>query len=317
MLRILSKVSCGSIPQGETNNVEVAQHGCLVYRNVEFKKMYEIKGLLGVPGTFGEVRSCINKKSGEKLAVKIIKNLNCLQDLIRNECDIVQRLSHDSCASTKAVFFCKKKICIVMPAYHGGDLFDKVVSSGGVLQESQAKQLMVKLLHGVQYLHGLRIAHCDIKLSNILFTAKGDLKLIDFGVSQIIGGEESMLHKEVGSPSFIAPEVLMGSYNEICDMWSVGVVAFIMICGFNPFNPRALPALRFRQKICESVLKGFTPEERSGYGAFFPKVRPVSQDAKDFISHLLTSDWRHRMTASEALNHPWLVDNDTKTSSLE
>lgn len=116
-----------------------------------------------------------------------------------------------------------------------------------------------------------------------------------------------MLHAEVGSPSFIAPEVLMGSYNEECDMWSLGCVVFIMLFGFNPFNPKAIPALQNKDLICENILKGFSAEVRPGYGAFFPETVPVSEKAKDFISNLLTLDWHHRMTVDEALAHSWIT----------
>lgn len=314
MLSLLSSFACGSISSRERpEDVLVAQHGCVVYKNVEMRKYYDVKDILGVPGTFGEVRTCIDKKTGQALAVKILKRMPCLEDVIHNECEISQRLDHPHCGKTLAIFQCKKKVCLIMPTYEGGDLFDKVVSSGGCLSEGHSAAIIKPLLEAIVYLHELKIAHCDVKLSNILFTKLGDVKLIDFGVSQFVGGEDGMLHREVGSPSFIAPEVLMGSYNELCDMWSVGIVAFILICGFNPFNPRALPALRFRQKISEAVLKGFTPTEKSGFGAFFPKSKQLSEEARDFISHLLTADWRSRMTAAEALNHPWIQGKGTST----
>jgi serine/threonine protein kinase len=282
-----------------------------LFESGDIRKEYELRGVIGFPGSFGEVRDAVHIKSGNTVAVKSLKRStasNTLPQTLRNEITIMKMTSgHEFIAAFIAAYESKKRIYIVMEKYDGGDLFDLVVAKGGRFNdEREAVRVVRQILEGIRFLHEKHIAHCDIKLSNILLTDdKKDIKIIDFGVSQIVQ-EGEMLHAEVGSPSFIAPEVLMGSYNEECDMWSLGCVVFILLFGFNPFNPKAIPALPNKEIICESILKGFSAEVRSGYGAFFPSKIPVSDDAKDFISNLLTLDWRHRMNAQEALSHRWL-----------
>jgi len=304
MFALFSKFTCGSAAISQ-DKLERRQQECVpCFEGIDIRKDYELKDVLGVPGTFGEVRKAIHRRSGQEFAVKIMKVSHYLEHSVRTECDILRRISHLNVCHAECVYSMKKHVYIVMEKYEGGDLFDVVMSKGGKCTEDFTKKVIRQVLKGLEYLHQSGIAHCDVKLSNIMFD-HGIVKLIDFGVSQIVS--EEGLHAEVGSPSFIAPEVLMGSYTEICDMWSLGVVVFILLFGFNPFNPRALPALQMRARICEAVLRGFTPIVRKGYGAFFPECIPVSEDARDFIAHLLTLDWKTRMTSSEALQHPWLA----------
>jgi len=313
MFKVLRKFACkGKVGKDANNDADVEQpiEKVPIYRDVDIRKFYDLKGLIGFPGSFGEVRVAVDLKTGKAYAVKMMKVQKYISNVIKSEIEIMKMVKHKNVASIVAVYENKKKVYIVMEKYDGGDLFDLVVSKGGKFQDEAAAAKIVKqILEGLQYLHSRRIAHCDVKLCNIMLTSPMDqkVKLIDFGVSQIVKPGES-LHAEVGSPSFIAPEVLMGSYNEMCDMWSLGCVVFIMLFGFNPFNPKAIPALPNKEKICENIRKGFSPEVKQGYGAFFPKTIAVSESARDFISCLLTSDWRHRLTTAEALKHPWLAD---------
>jgi len=311
MFKVLKNFACKakiSKGEGKERDIQDGVEEVPIYHDVDIRKHYDLKGLIGFPGSFGEVRVAVDLRSGKAYAVKMMKVHKYISTVIKSEIEIMKMLNHENVASIIAVYENKKKVYIVMEKYDGGDLFDLVVSKGGKFTDEAESALMVKqILQGLLYLHKKKIAHCDIKLCNIMLTGESKVKLIDFGVSQIIK-EGEMLHAEVGSPSFIAPEVLMGSYNEMCDMWSLGCVVFIMLFGFNPFNPKAIPALPNKEKICANILQGFTSEVKQGYGAFFPKSIPVSSSARDFISSLLTSDWRHRLSASEALEHPWIVN---------
>eukprot|EP00475_Leptophrys_vorax_P024997 TRINITY_DN3478_c0_g2_i1.p1 TRINITY_DN3478_c0_g2~~TRINITY_DN3478_c0_g2_i1.p1 ORF type:complete len:316 (-),score=107.38 TRINITY_DN3478_c0_g2_i1:308-1255(-) len=314
MFKILKNFACkvkaskdNGHDEGDHDVEEVAEE-VPIYHDVDIRKHYDLKGLIGFPGSFGEVRVAVDLRSGKAYAVKMMKVHKYISTVIKSEIEIMKMLSHENVASIIAVYENKKKVYIVMEKYDGGDLFDLVVSKGGRFSdEAEAARMVKQILKGLLYLHQKKIAHCDVKLCNIMLTGESRVKLIDFGVSQIVKDGE-MLHAEVGSPSFIAPEVLMGSYNEMCDMWSLGCVVFIMLFGFNPFNPKAIPALPNKEKICANILQGFVPEVKQGYGAFFPKSIPVSASARDFITGLLTSDWRHRLSASEALEHPWIAD---------
>jgi len=281
-----------------------------VYRDVDIRQHYNLKGLVGFPGSYGEVRAAVDLRTGKTVAVKMMKVQKHTAGMVKNEIEIMRSLRHANCAQVIAVYESKKMTYIVMEKYDGGDLFDLVVAKGGkITNEVEAAMIIKQILSGLEYLHEKRIAHCDVKLCNIMLNGpEKTVKLIDFGVSQLVP-QEGFLSAEVGSPSFIAPEVLMGSYNESCDMWSLGSVTFILLFGFNPFNPKAIPALPNKDKICEQILKGFHAEVKDGYGAWFPRKVKVSDEARDFVASLLTSDWRHRLTAKEALNHPWIVEN--------
>jgi len=308
MFKILRNFACG----GKGRPVEAQEHpeqpngDVEVYHDFDIRKHYDLKGLIGFPGSFGEVRVAVDLRSGKAYAVKMMKVQKHLTSVIKHEIEIMKVLHHDNVAKLIAVYENKKRVYLVMEKYDGGDLFDLVVSKGGKFtNEREAARIVKQILLGLQYMHEKKIAHCDVKLSNIMLTgAENKVKLIDFGVSQFVGNEA--LCAEVGSPSFIAPEVLQGSYNERCDMWSLGCVVFIMVFGFNPFNPKAIPALPNKDRICENILRGFCPEVKSGFGSFFPQTIQVSADCRDFISSLLTSDWHHRLTAKEALQHRWI-----------
>jgi len=309
MLRLLKKFACSTKhvkdPEVLNNKDEVP-----VYRDVDIRTHYNLKGLIGFPGSYGEVRAAVDLRSGKTVAVKMMKVQKHTEGMVKSEIEIMKSVLHENCARVIGVYESKKMTYIVMDKYDGGDLFDMVVSQGGKFKDEQAAAKIVKqILQGLAYLHEHKIAHCDVKLCNIMLHGpEQQVKLIDFGVSQRVP-EDSMLSVEVGSPSFIAPEVIMGAYNESCDLWSLGCVVFILLFGFNPFNPKAVPALPNKEKICERILKGFHAEVRDGYGAWFPKKIAVSDQARDFISGLLTSDWRHRLTVKEALEHPWITSN--------
>lgn len=313
MLKLLKKFVCSSsssskqqegpdVPLDDNNSNAVQIH-----RDIDIRTHYDLKGLIGFPGSFGEVRAAVDLRSGKAVAVKMMKVQKHTASIIKSEIEIMKSLSHENIAGLIAVYENKNRTYIVMDKYDGGDLFDLVVSQGGRFKEECHAAIIVKqILEGLVYLHENRVAHCDIKLCNIMLADNHMVKLIDFGVSQRCS-EGALLSSEVGSPSFIAPEVLAGAYSEQCDMWSLGCVVFILLFGFNPFNPKAIPALPNKDKICENILKGFHAEVRNGYGAWFPRTLEISESARDFIAGLLTADWKQRLTAKEALQHPWIV----------
>jgi len=162
-------------------------------------------------------------------------------------------------------------------------------------------------------LHSLGVAHCDLKPENFIFKSRdpsSNLKLIDFGMAKIVRWRR--YHRRMnGTPYYIAPEVLKGHYNESCDMWSIGVIMFIVIFGFPPFydNTNNKDRQTGDKIIYNNVKKGFIPRVRNGYGAWFPKAQPVSIECKDLIARLLRSDVASRMTSEEAMSHPWILGN--------
>jgi len=183
----------------------------------------------------------------------------------------------------------------------GGELFDRIVEKGSYSEED-AKTLVRKIVSAIEYLHSLNIAHRDLKPENLLVKSIADdteVKIADFGLSKIID-EQKMMQTACGTPGYVAPEVLNAEgYDKEVDMWSIGVITYILLCGFPPFYSESVP------EVFEQIMKAEFdyPEE---YWA------DISENAKDFINSLLVVDVSKRMTARQTLEHKWLRTNKKK-----
>eukprot|EP00474_Spongospora_subterranea_P008406 CRZ08864.1 hypothetical protein [Spongospora subterranea] len=283
------------------------------YRRTDVHAVYAFGDRLGQCGTFGEARTAVNRQTGQEVAVKHVHKHKCLIKMLRTEEQALKVMQHGNISRLYAVYEDRKSVYFVMEKCSGGDLIDQIMGSGqGRLSEDSARTICSEIAAGVSHLHNKGFAHCDIKPSNIMFH-KNQVKLIDFGVSQMIG-PGCVLHAEVGSPSYMAPEVFAGNYTAACDLWSLGVVLFVMLFGFNAFNPRAESECCFNganagvhRKICGRVMRGFDTTTRDGYGAFFPRSVSVSNEAKEVVGLLLSLDPAKRPTADELLGLPWFL----------
>ncbi|XP_074280927.1 CDPK-related kinase 1-like [Silene latifolia] len=166
---------------------------------------------------------------------------------------------------------------------------------GGKYPEDDAKAVMVQILSVVAYCHLQGVVHRDLKPENFLFTSNDDhspLKAIDFGLSDYVKSDER-LNVMVGSAYYVAPEVLHRSYGTEADMWSIGVIAYILLCGSRPFWART------EFGIFRAILKADPTFDEAPW----PSLSP---EAKDFVKRLLNKDYRKRLMAAQALSHPWL-----------
>ncbi|CAA3032178.1 CDPK-related kinase 1 [Olea europaea subsp. europaea] len=180
----------------------------------------------------------------------------------------------------------------------GGELLDRILSRGGKYSEEDAKIIMVQILSVVAYCHFQGVVHRDLKPENFLFTSKDEsspLKAIDFGLSDYVKPDER-LNDIVGSAYYVAPEVLHRSYGAEADMWSIGVIAYILLCGSRPFWSRT------ESGIFRAVLKADPSFDEDPWPS-------LSSDAVDFVKRLLNKDYRKRLTAVQALSHPWLASH--------
>ncbi|KAJ6340722.1 hypothetical protein OIU77_008474 [Salix suchowensis] len=201
------------------------------------------------------------------------------------------------------IYHCKilkfLKIFDVVRLCEGGELLDRILSRGGRYTEEDAKTIVVQILNVVAYCHLQGVVHRDLKPENFLFTSRDEdapLRIIDFGLSDFVRPDEH-LNDIVGSAYYVAPEVLRRSYNLEADMWSIGVILYILLCGSRPFWART------ESGIFRSVLRSDPNFDDSPW----PNVSP---EAKDFVQRLLNKDHRKRMTAAQALSHPWLRDSN-------
>jgi serine/threonine protein kinase len=191
----------------------------------------------------------------------------------------------------------------VMELCCGGDLSDRILDAGGRCSEASAVPMVWQILNSVAYMHGRGVIHRDIKPENFLFASDDKdslLKAIDFGLSEYCR-EGEVLNDIVGSPYFVAPEVLKKAYHMKADEWSTGVMTYIILVGTRPFFGRT------QSEVFRSVL-----EEKPDLDGV-----NLTKDARDFIERLLTRDVDGRLTARQALSHPWMRSLDNTSAQTD
>mmetsp|Transcript_9692 Transcript_9692/g.21033 ORF Transcript_9692/g.21033 Transcript_9692/m.21033 type:complete len:344 (+) Transcript_9692:150-1181(+) len=188
------------------------------------------------------------------------------------------------------------KYHIVMELARGGDVFDRLAKRK-VYTEKHARDLARRMLESIRYLHERGIAHRDIKPENLLFESNEEnssIKLIDFGLSRTHGINDRAMINQVGTSYYMSPGVLKGKYDRSCDLWAVGIVSYIVLSGYPPFNGSS------DYEVEESILRGNLVFERDVWGN-------LSAASRDFVSKLLCIDSSKTLSAAEALQHPWIV----------
>ncbi|XP_020223947.1 CDPK-related kinase 3 isoform X1 [Cajanus cajan] len=218
---------------------------------------------------------------------------------VRREVKILKALSgHKHLVKFHDAFEDANNVYIVMELCEGGELLDRILSRGGKYSEEDAKVIVLQILSVVAFCHLQGVVHRDLKPENFLFTSRSedaDMRLIDFGLSDFIRPDER-LNDIVGSAYYVAPEVLHRSYSLEADIWSIGVITYILLCGSRPFWART------ESGIFRAVLRADPNFDDLPWPT-------ASAEAKDFVKRLLNKDYRKRMTAVQALTHPWLRDD--------
>jgi len=242
---------------------------------------------------------------GKKYALKCINKKHIKVHLLKREIDIMTKLSHPHVLSMLDIFEDKDYIYLVLDLISGGELFQKILDRGHYTEEDTRK-IIHQILEAVEYLHENNIAHRDLKPENILCLddeSNMQVWVADFGLSKLFG-EESM-QTQCGSLEYTAPEVLLGEkYGASCDLWSVGVITFVLLTGCFPF---------FSDD--DNIAKIYHKIQNVDYN-WNDCPETVSPTAKHFITHLLVKDPQSRLTASQALKHPWIVNKGVSTLSL-
>jgi serine/threonine protein kinase len=260
---------------------------------------YSISTLVFGSGHFGTVRQAIHRATGQTYAVKSIEKSKVGRtDDLQREIQLLSMMNHENVMNMVDCYEDENYVHIVTEEYTGGELFDKIIdntSSNGCLSETEAARIIEQLLKAVSYLHDMDVCHRDIKPENILFESKdahSSIRLIDFGLSRTHSMGDEMMSNPVGTAYYMSPELLKGQYDRATDMWSVGVVAYILLCGYPPFNGDT------DGDIVSAI--------RRGHYTFVDGWDGKSVEALDFIKCLLRRDPRRRYTAKDALKHPWL-----------
>lgn len=265
----------------------------------DIEKMYKFGRTLG-QGTFATVKLATCISDGTKWAVKVIKRSALTsedEESLKMEIQILTLTNHQHIVSVKEVFYSKNYVYLIMDLMTGGELFDRIVTKDHY-SEQEAKQALQQIVVAIKYCHEKNIVHRDLKPENILYSSPADdatLKIADFGLATLLRPNQ-MMNVACGTPGYVAPEILRGvAYGKEVDMWSIGVILYILLCGFPPFyddNNKKLFAL--------IIAANFSFPD--------PYWTNITHSAKDLVSRLLVVDPKERLTAEQTLNHPWMSE---------
>ncbi|KAF7659774.1 hypothetical protein LDENG_00293170 [Lucifuga dentata] len=288
-------------------------------KTTDVKEKFDFKEILGT-GAFSEVVLAEEKSTQKLVAIKCIpkKALEGKENSIENEIAVLHKshgasehgvqpikeehattqcwIKHANIVSLEEIFESKSHLYLVMQLVSGGELFDRIIEKG-FYTEKDASKLIQQILDAVKYLHDMGIVHRDLKPENLLYYSMDEdskIMISDFGLSKI-EGVGSVMSTACGTPGYVAPEVLaQRPYSKAVDCWSIGVIAYILLCGYLPFYDEN------DAKLFEQILK-------AEYEFDSPYWDDISESAKDFIVHLMEKDSNVRYTCEQALQHPWIA----------
>jgi len=271
--------------------------------NSDFGRKYKLDDKELGTGAFSTVVLATSKAEGaQKVAVKCIRKTPDLKkedvDSLHEEVAVLRSVEHPNIVKLHDFFEEKKMYYMVIELMEGGELFERIVKKT-FYNEMDARGLVRILLDALAYLHGRGIVHRDLKPENLLLKSPFndfDIKLADFGFAKKVEGKS--LDTQCGTPGYVAPEILKGKkYGTAVDMWSCGVIIYILLGGYPPFHDDNHAILYRKIKAADY--------------AFDPQYwDQVSDDAKDLIRKMLVVDPDKRLTASQALRHPWFLVGD-------
>ncbi|KAG5486884.1 hypothetical protein LSCM4_06352 [Leishmania orientalis] len=257
---------------------------------------YELGRTLGT-GNFSKVKIARDTETGKEWAIKVIDKEQLvrerMEEQLKREIAVMKMLRQPNIIELHEVMQTSHHIYLVLELVTGGELFEKIASAKR-FDEPTARHYFHQLICGIHYCHRQGIAHRDLKPENLLLDASDTLKISDFGLSNLqrtsASGGGTMLQTVCGTPNYVAPEVLkeQGYDGLKADIWSCGVVLFVMMAGYLPFDDENVNAL-------------FTKIERGE----FRMARHFSTDARDLISRMLTVDPQERISLDGVIAHPW------------
>ncbi|XP_063261558.1 serine/threonine-protein kinase 17A [Prinia subflava] len=256
-------------------------------------------------GKFAVVKKCIQKDTEKEFAAKFMrkrrKGQDCRMEIIHEIAVLELAQCNFWVINLHEVYETATEMILVLEYAAGGEIFDQCVAEREeAFKEKDVKRLMKQILEGVSFLHRNNVVHLDLKPQNILLTSKsplGDVKIVDFGLSRIMKSSEE-LREIMGTPEYVAPEIL--SYDPIStatDMWSIGVLAYVMLTGISPF-------------LGDDKQETFLNISQMNVSYSGEDFDLVSESAVDFIKTLLVKKPEDRATAEECLQHPWLEQSD-------
>ena len=272
------------------------------------RDIYDCTKKLG-KGGYGKVFQVKNKSTNKLYACKKLSKLNIKNaKKFQNEIEVLMKMDHPNIVKLYEVFESDNSLYLIMEECYGGELFDRIlhrINTNNMYTEREACLLMKQIIGAIEYCHNNGITHRDLKPENLLYLKEGSeednpLKIADFGLSQSFNLKK-MLTSKVGTSYYVPPEILAGNYTEKCDIWSAGIILYILLSGEPPFNGPNDETIFARIK----TYKYEFPEQ---------KWSKISVEAKDLLSKMLIQEDK-RLSASQVLQHPWfdIIKNEKIT----
>jgi calcium-dependent protein kinase len=292
------KITKDNVKQGGLSHA-----GFIIDNPGKITEFYDIdKKKLG-EGSYGTVSKCVSKGTGVTRAVKSISKQQMKNiDRFKQEIAIMKIMDHPNIIKLYESFEDHRNIYLILELCTGGELFDRIIDSGH-FTEVQAAIVLQNMFRAIFYMHENHICHRDLKPENFLFTTKEPiekthLKVIDFGLACKFT-QDQVLTTKAGTPYYVAPQVLAGKYDMSSDLWSLGVIMYVVLCGYPPF---------YGESDADVLAK-----VRLGNFSFnAADWKAISEDAKNLIRMLLKMNPRDRYTAEQALNHVWVRNKAPK-----
>ena len=255
-------------------------------------------------GSFGEVYKGIDNHTKEVVAIKIIDLEEAEDEIedIQQEITVLSQCDSPYITRYFGSYLKSTKLWIIMEYLGGGSALDLL--KPGPLEETYIATILREILKGLDYLHSERKIHRDIKAANVLLSEQGDVKLADFGLAIEVQGDQQAWFGFAGTPGYLSPEVLRKDpYGKPVDMWACGVILYILLVGYPPFWDED------QHRLYQQIKAG-------AYDFPSPEWDTVTPEAKDLINKMLTINPAKRITASEALKHPWICQRSTVASMM-
>ncbi|KAG9269125.1 calcium/calmodulin-dependent protein kinase type 1G-like isoform X1 [Astyanax mexicanus] len=266
------------------------------------REIFDFIEVLG-SGASSEVFKVKEKSTGKFFAMKCVikKNRNTT---LENEIAVLKRIKHNNIVALEDFYETQSHYYLVMQLVSGGELFDRLLDRG-MFSEKDASMVIRQVLEGVHYLHQNSIVHRDLKPENLLYYSQDDnskIMISDFGLSKI--EDNGIMSTTCGTPGYVAPEVLARKpYSKAVDCWSIGVITYILLCGYPPFYE-------------ENETRLFSKIMKAQYEFDSPFWDDISDSAKDFVQNMMQKDPELRYTTEKALRHPWILGKNVRNMNL-
>ncbi|XP_059384364.1 calcium/calmodulin-dependent protein kinase type 1D-like isoform X3 [Carassius carassius] len=265
--------------------------------------VFEFMEVLG-SGAFSEVFMVKERKTGKLFALKCVKKKNKRDVNLENEIAVLRKIKHDNVVCLEDFYESRTHYYLVMQLVSGGELFDRILDRG-MYSEADASLVIRQVLEAVSYLHKNGIVHRDLKPENLLYYSPDESSKImvsDFGLSKM--EEKGIMSTACGTPGYVAPEVLAQKpYSKAIDCWSIGVITYILLCGYPPFYE-------------ETETRLFSKIMKAQYEFDSPFWDDISESAKDFIRNMMQKNPKMRYDTEQALRHPWIIGKTARSQDI-